>query len=75
MIKAPLLIRLLKQRLAHNDTWLAQDQVAMVGSFQMSYGPGVTRDMVEGYRLATVEENEFLYVILEKAKWGCFKQE
>ena len=64
MIKASLLIRLLKQRLAHNETYLAQTPGAVA-----SLGLPV-EDMSEndGYRKAIEEENEFLRVVLKEVK-------
>jgi hypothetical protein len=64
MIKAPLLIRLLKQRLTHNEAYLAQTPRAAA-----SLGLPVD-DMSEndGYRKAIEEENEFLRVVLKEVK-------
>ena len=62
MIKAPLLLRMLKQRLAHNEDYLAQTPGAA-----SALGLPV-EDMSEnqGYRKAIVEENEFLRVVLKE---------
>jgi hypothetical protein len=62
MIKPPLLIRLLKQRLAHNEVYLAQ-----IPGAAASLGLPV-EDMSEneGYRKAVIEENEFLRVVLKE---------
>lgn len=61
MIKAPLLICLLKQRLAHNEAYLAQTPGAAA---QL----GLPGDMSEnqGYRRSVTEENEFLRVALKE---------
>lgn len=63
MIKAPLLVRLLKQRLSHNETYLAQ-------SPGVAKSLGLPNDMSEndGYRKAIEEENEFLRVVLKEVK-------
>lgn len=64
MIKAPLLIRLLKQRLSHNETYLAQP-IGVVGAL----GLGEDQlDRTPGYRKAIVEENEFLRAVLKETK-------
>jgi hypothetical protein len=63
MIKATLLVRLLKQRLSHNETYLAQTRGA-------AKALGLPDDMSEndGYRKAIEEENEFLRVVLKEVK-------
>lgn len=64
MIKAPLLIRLLKQRLAHNETYLAQE-VGIVGVLDLGEDQ---LDRTPGYRKAIEEENQFLRVVLEETQ-------
>jgi hypothetical protein len=62
MIKAPLLIRMLKQRLAHNETYLAQTP----GAAKTLGLPVADMSENEGYRKAIIEENEFLRVVLKE---------
>lgn len=64
MIKTSLIIRLLKQRLAHNEAYLEQPLGAAT-----QLGLSESRlDLTPGYRKAIKEENEFLRVVLEEAK-------
>ena len=67
MIKASLLIRLLKQRLAHNETYLAPGHNTQLESLRLSYqNRPIHHDTVIGYELAVREENEFLRVVLKE---------
>jgi len=64
MIKASLLIRLLKQRLSHNETYLAQTR----GAAKTLGLPVEDMSENDGYRKAIEEENEFLRVVLKEVK-------
>lgn len=63
MIKPILLIRLLKQRLAHNEDYLKQAP----GLLTLLAIPECDLDKTPGYRKAVEEENEFLRAVLEDA--------
>lgn len=64
MIKATLLVRLLKQRLAHNESYLAQTR----GAAKALGLPVADMSENDGYRKAIEEENEFLRVLLKEVK-------
>lgn len=64
MIKHTLLIRLLKQRLAHNEDYLAQTP----GAASALELPVDDMSENQGYRKAVIEENEFLRAVLEETK-------
>lgn len=64
MIKATLLIRFLKQRLSHNETYLAQTP----GTVKTFGHPVTDMSENEGYRKAIEEENDFLRVVLKEVK-------
>lgn len=66
MLKPALLVKLLKQRLNHNKTWLKQDQITCLLALQLSYGNGVDTCFMEGYSSAATEEVEFLEVLLKE---------
>ena len=62
MIKPTLLIRLFKQRLAHNEAYLAQTP----GAAKTLGLPVQDMSENEGYRKAVREENEFLRTLLSE---------
>ncbi len=64
MIKPTLIVKLLKQRLAHNEAYLKQP----VGAATQLGLDESRLDPTPGYRKAIKEENEFLRVVLEEAK-------
>ena len=63
MIKPALLVKLLKERLKHNEGYLAQP----VGALTLLGIPECDLDKTSGYRKAIEEENEFLRAVLEDA--------
>ena len=64
MIKPALLIKLLKQRLAHNEAYLSQP-IGILTALQLGESD---LDKTPGYRKAIIEENQFLRVVLEEPK-------
>jgi len=62
MIKPALLIRLIKQRLAHNEAYLAQTP----GLATLLAIPECDLDKTPGYRRAVEEENEYLRALLHE---------
>jgi hypothetical protein len=61
MIKRSLLIKLLKQRLAHNQRYLDQG-TEILTALNLDVSP---LDKTPGYRKAVEEENAFLRAVLE----------
>lgn len=67
MIKHPLLLRLLEQRLRHNESFLLQGHNTQLESLKLSYqNKNIYPETVLGYKMAICEENEFLRAALEK---------
>jgi hypothetical protein len=54
----------LRQRLAHNETYLAQKMGSRLFSAQLSYGEEKTADWVLGEQSAIEAENEWIRALL-----------
>lgn len=68
MIKPTLLVRLLKERLAHNEAYLVPGHNTRLVSLRLSYqNRPIQPDTVLGYEMAVQEEIEFLRAVLEDA--------
>lgn len=63
MIKPTLLVRFLKERLAHNEAYLKQG----VATLTLLGIPECDLDKTPGYRKAVEEEIQFLRAVLEGA--------
>lgn len=65
-LKPALLIRLLKQRLAHNEAYLLQGHNTRLESLRLTYlNRPVHPDTVYGHQWAIEEENEFLRALIK----------
>ncbi len=67
MIKPTLLVRLLKERLKHNEAYVTPGHNTQMESLRLSHQNRiVNHDTVLGYEIAVKEEIEFLRAILKE---------